>query len=207
VTILSASPVQTLVHCVVKHSRPPDLKSSSNVSLPFAWITCPRKQTQLIWYYNFWNNQDSNLFSILKWLSEPQFCEVFMCVQMDFTQTFEANTKCNNINHVWSHFYKILVVLKYRRRPWANIFDTDICRSINIPKNAKYIHHFNVGIYASRNVCVKDINSRVSMVLQNYQTWFRLLHLALASNVRVKSIWTHSLLISENNSTLPLFVM
>ena len=46
VTILSASPVRTLVHCVVKHSRPPDLKSSSNVSLPFAWITGPRKRTQ-----------------------------------------------------------------------------------------------------------------------------------------------------------------
>ena len=40
-TILSASPVWTLVHCVVKHSRPPDLKSSTNVSLPFAWITGP----------------------------------------------------------------------------------------------------------------------------------------------------------------------
>jgi hypothetical protein len=33
--------VRTLVHCVVKYSRPPDLKSSSNVSLPFAWITGP----------------------------------------------------------------------------------------------------------------------------------------------------------------------
>ena len=31
----------------MKHSRPPDLKSSSNVSLPFAWITGPRKRTQL----------------------------------------------------------------------------------------------------------------------------------------------------------------
>ena len=41
VTILSAGPVRTLVHCVVKHSRAPDLKSSSNVSLPFAWITGP----------------------------------------------------------------------------------------------------------------------------------------------------------------------
>ena len=40
-TILSASSVRTLVHCVVKYSRPPDLKSSSNVSLPFAWITGP----------------------------------------------------------------------------------------------------------------------------------------------------------------------
>ena len=34
-----------------------------------------------------------------------------LCVQMDFTQTFQTTTKCNNINHVWSHFYKILVVL------------------------------------------------------------------------------------------------
>ena len=61
-----------------------------------------------------------------------------LCVQKDFTRTFEANTKCNNINYVWSHFYQILVVLKYHRRLWNNIFDTDISRSINIPKNAKY---------------------------------------------------------------------
>ena len=61
-----------------------------------------------------------------------------LCVQMDFTRTFEANAKCSNINQVWSHFYKIFVVLKYHRRPWANIFDTDICRSINIPKKAIY---------------------------------------------------------------------
>ena len=38
-TVLSASIVQMLVHCVVKYSRPPDLKPSSNVCLPFAWIT------------------------------------------------------------------------------------------------------------------------------------------------------------------------
>ena len=30
-----------MVHCVVKHSKPPDLKASSNVSLPFTWITGP----------------------------------------------------------------------------------------------------------------------------------------------------------------------
>ena len=47
---------------------------------------------------------------------------------MDFTRTFEANAKCNNIIHVWSHFYKILVLLKYDICPWANIFDTDIFR-------------------------------------------------------------------------------
>ena len=38
-----------------------------------------------------------------------------LSVQMDFTRTFEANAKCKNINHVWSQFYKILVVLKYHR--------------------------------------------------------------------------------------------
>ena len=31
------------------------------------------------------------------------------------------------------------------------------------------MHHFKVGIYAFRNVCVKDIDSMASMVLQNYQ--------------------------------------
>ena len=61
-----------------------------------------------------------------------------LCVQMDFTRTFDANTKCNNINYVWSHFYQILVVLKHHRRLWNNIFDTDISRSTNIPKDAKY---------------------------------------------------------------------
>ena len=44
VTILLASSVWMLVLCVVKYSRPPDLKSSSNVSLPFAWA---RKRPQL----------------------------------------------------------------------------------------------------------------------------------------------------------------
>ena len=33
------------------------------------------------------------------------------------------------------------------------------------------MHHFNVGIYASRSVCFKDIDSRASMELQNYQTF------------------------------------
>ena len=32
---------------------------------------------------------------------------------------------------VWSHFYKFFVVLKYHRRPWVNVFDTDISRCIN----------------------------------------------------------------------------
>ena len=61
-----------------------------------------------------------------------------LCVQMDFPWTFQTNNMCNDINHVWSHFYEILVVLKHHRRLWNNIFDTAISRSINIPKNAKY---------------------------------------------------------------------
>ena len=61
-----------------------------------------------------------------------------LCVQMDFKRILQTNTNCHNINHVSSHFYKILVVLKYHRRLGANIFDTIICRSMNIPKKAKY---------------------------------------------------------------------
>ena len=41
VTILLASSGCTLVHGVVKYIRPFDFKSSSNVSVPFAWITGP----------------------------------------------------------------------------------------------------------------------------------------------------------------------
>ena len=28
-----------------------------------------------------------------------------LCVEMDFTRIFQASTKCNNINSVWSYFY------------------------------------------------------------------------------------------------------
>ena len=72
-------------------------------------------------------------FNVASWFQgnvhiKPHFNT--LCVQMVFMRTFEANAKCN-INNVWSHFYKFLVVLKYRRRPGANIFDTDISRFIN----------------------------------------------------------------------------
>ena len=40
-TIFRYYAVNHLVHLLVKYSRPPDLKSSSNVSLTFAWITGP----------------------------------------------------------------------------------------------------------------------------------------------------------------------
>ena len=67
-----------------------------------------------------------------------------LCDQMDFTRTFEANTKCNNINYVWSHFYQILVVLKYHRRLWNNIFDTDIFRCINTHIKGAYLAFFGI---------------------------------------------------------------
>ncbi len=90
-----------------------------------------------------------------------------LCVQMDFKQTFDAITKCNDKDQFWSHFYKLLVIFKYHIRPWDNIFDTDICRSINISKKAKY--HFSEVINVSRNVCVKDIVSGSYFMLKNYQ--------------------------------------
>ena len=67
-----------------------------------------------------------------------------LSVQMDFMWTFEANTKCNNINHVWSQCYKFLVVLKYHRRPWVNIFVTDISRRINIYIKVVYLAFFGI---------------------------------------------------------------
>ena len=62
-----------------------------------------------------------------------------LCVQMDFTRTFEANTKCNNMKYVWSHFYQILVVLKYHRRLWNNIF-----RCINNHIKGVYLAFFGI---------------------------------------------------------------
>ena len=66
--------------------------------------------------------------------------------------------KCNNINHLWSQLYKILVVLKYHRHLWGNIFDTDVSRCINIDIKGLYLAFF-WNIYAHRNVCVKDIST------------------------------------------------
>ena len=86
-----------------------------------------------------------------------------LCVQMDFTRTFQANAKCNNINYVWSQFYKILVVLKYHRRPWVNIFDTSICRSINIPKKSKYTTLMQIFMH---------LKMSVSKILAQGRLWY-----------------------------------
>ena len=74
---------------------------------------------------------------------------------MDFTRTFEANTKCNNMKYVWSHFYQILVVLKYHRRLWNNIFDTDIFRCIKTHINGLYLAFF--GIFMLLEMSVSNI--------------------------------------------------
>ena len=64
--------------------------------------------------------------------------------------TFETTTKCNNINHVWSNFYKILVVLKP--------FDMEVTRDF---KNSQNLIKFSSDFYiilsswSSGNVCVK----------------------------------------------------
>ena len=121
-----------------------------------------------------------------------------LCVQMDFTRTFQTNTKCNNINHVWSHFYKILVVLKYHRRLWANIFDTDISRCINTYIKVVYLAFFGIVMLLQMSVSKILAHRRLwyfktTKILQKWlQTWFILLHLVLVWNVRVKSIWIHN---------------
>ena len=84
-------------------------------------------------------------------------------VQMDFTRTFEANAKCNNMNHVWSHFYKILVVLKYHRRLWANIFDTDISRCINTYIKVVYLAFFGIFML---------LQMSVSKILAHRRLWY-----------------------------------
>ena len=78
-----------------------------------------------------------------------------LCVQMDFTRTFEANTKCNNNKYVWSQFYQILVVLKYHRRLWNNIFDTDILTCINT--HIKGVNLAFLGIFMLLEMCVSKI--------------------------------------------------
>ena len=94
---------------------------------------------------------------LLNWLACPLTPP--LCVQMDFTRTFEANTKCNNNKYVWNHFYQILVILKHQRSLWNNVFDTDISRSISRYPQRCLIHTFNVVVYTSKTVCVKDIIS------------------------------------------------
>ena len=106
----------------------------------FVWICCLPSFCQ-IWHvdktfatYCDWRNIGWSQFCCIRYF---MFISIFftslvfqgisrkaLCVQIDFKRTFQTDTKYNNINHVWSHFDKILVVLKYHGRPWANIFVT-----------------------------------------------------------------------------------
>ena len=97
---------------------------------------------------------------------------------MDFTRTFEANNKCNNMKCVWSHFFQILVVLKYHRRLWNNIFGIFMLLQMFVPKMLT-----QGGLWYFKTT---------KILFNRLQTWFILLHLALAWNVLIKSIWTHS---------------
>ena len=86
-----------------------------------------------------------------------------LCVQMDFMRTFQTNAKCNNINHVWSHFCKILVVLKYHWRLWVNIFDRDISRCINTYIKLVYLAFFGI---------VMLLQMSVSKILAQGHLWY-----------------------------------
>ena len=67
----------------------------------------------------------------------------------------------NNINHVWSQYYKVLVVLKYHRRPWVNIYDTDIFRCINTDIKMVYLVFF--GIFMLLQMSVSKILTQGSI--------------------------------------------
>ena len=87
-----------------------------------------------------------------------------------FCWTFQTNTKCNNKNHVWSHFYNILVVLKYHRRLLANIFDTDISRCINTYIKVVYLAF--LGYFCSYKCFYSDFEKNIGykiclIMLQN----------------------------------------
>ena len=107
------------------------------------------------WYYIFTMKSYYMTFCFLqlsitnfgKFLSPPP-----LCAQMDFTQTFQTKTKCNKINHVCSYFYKILVVLKYHRCLWANIFDTDINRCINTYIKVVYLAFLGTFMFLQMSV-------------------------------------------------------
>ena len=94
--------------------------------------------------------------------------------------TFEANAKCNNVNHVWSHFDKFLIVLKYHRRPWVNIFDTDISRCINTYSKVVYLAFF--GIFMLLDMSLSKILAQgrlwyfktIKNLSKWLQTWFTL---------------------------------
>ena len=114
------------------------------------WKLCLRSNTVLfsmkIVIFHQFHQKINNLYLVeLKIINKSNYCHLsyVLCFlkwmfltlgNIHFKRTFQTTTKCNNINHFWSQFYEILVVLKYHKRLWANIFDTDICRSITIKK-------------------------------------------------------------------------
>ena len=91
-----------------------------------------------------------------------------------------------------------MLVLKYHRRISANIFDRDIFRSTNIPKNDKYTTLMKIFMHLEMSVLNILAHWRVwyfktiKILWKLLQTWFILLHLVLVWSVRIKSIWTHS---------------
>ena len=86
-----------------------------------------------------------------------------LCVQMDFTRTYLANNTYNNINHVCRYFYTILVVLKYHRRLWENIFDKNISRCINTYIKVLYLAFFWIFML---------LKMSVSKILSHRRLWY-----------------------------------
>ena len=88
VTILLASSVRTLVHCVVKYSRPPDLQSASNVSLPFAWITGLARDPSNCYFVSSILKHEQKNCTLLLWYHKLNcFCSFFGRIE-DTKKTF-----------------------------------------------------------------------------------------------------------------------
>ena len=93
--------------------------------------------------YRFYYYPSPTLANFCQWRVKNDSA---LCVQMDFTRTFQ--TKCNNINHVCSHFYNFFVIWNYRRCLRANIFDTNIYRCINSYK-CLCQRYWLIGVYGT----------------------------------------------------------
>ena len=105
----------------------------------FLWIS--QRSGTLNWErVSFWLSK--NLYSQCGQIMPPPLHCVFKSILCRHFKP-PPNVWC----HVWCHFYKIEVVLKYHRRPSANIFDTDICRG----------NHLNIDFYASTNAFKHDL--------------------------------------------------
>ena len=92
----------------------------------------------ILWLTFLIENQSTTYFRSVQ---ESGFCDIDYVITIDRGPRDLADQLTlfkSGGHYVFKWILRGHMVLKYHRRPWGNIFDTDICRSMNIPKNAKY---------------------------------------------------------------------